>query len=100
MADRVDGWSRERLDDAARVAGDGVADRLWPGCVAAVGTGPELAREFVVGSAEDWTGGARPMTIDTVFDVASLTKVLATLPSVLILVQRGEIGLDDVAADY
>lgn len=100
MADRVDSWSRERLDDAARVARNGVDDRLWPGCVAAVGTGPDLAREFVFGSAEDWTGGARPMTIDTVFDVASLTKVLATLPSALLLVQRGEIGLEDVAADY
>ena len=35
-----------------------------------------------------------PMTEDTVFDAASLTKVVATLPSVLILMQEGKIGLE------
>ena len=35
------------------------------------------------------------MTADTVFDLASLTKVVATLPSVLRLVGRGEVGLDE-----
>ncbi len=35
-----------------------------------------------------------PMTEDTVFDAASLTKVVATLPSVLILMQEGKISLE------
>lgn len=35
-----------------------------------------------------------PMTEDTFFDAASLTKVVATLPSVLILMQEGKIGLE------
>lgn len=35
-----------------------------------------------------------PMTIDTVFDAASLTKVMATAPSVGKLVDRGRIDLD------
>ena len=35
-----------------------------------------------------------PMTIDTIFDVASLTKVMATAPSIMALVEEGK-GLSD-----
>ncbi|UFS69634.1 beta-lactamase family protein [Geomonas sp. RF6] len=38
---------------------------------------------------------ARPMTVDTVFDVASLTKVIATTPSVLKLAADGRVSLTD-----
>jgi uncharacterized protein YbbC (DUF1343 family) len=36
-----------------------------------------------------------PMTVDTMFDAASLTKVVATTPSIWLLIERGKIGLDD-----
>lgn len=88
------------VEGADAVLCAGVADRLWPGIVAAVGTGAVVERDWVLGAAENWSGGHRPMTADTVFDVASLTKVLATLPAVLMLVQEGRLGLDDGAADY
>jgi uncharacterized protein YbbC (DUF1343 family)/CubicO group peptidase (beta-lactamase class C family) len=39
-----------------------------------------------------------PMTLDTLFDLASLTKVVATTPSVLHLVQAGKLRLDDPVA--
>jgi CubicO group peptidase (beta-lactamase class C family) len=38
---------------------------------------------------------AEPMTEDTLFDVASLTKVLATTPALMILLERGKLCLDD-----
>ena len=41
-----------------------------------------------------------PMTIDTIFDMASLTKCLATGLSVMKLVENGEIRLDDTVAHY
>lgn len=41
-----------------------------------------------------------PMTEDTVFDAASLTKVVATLPCVMLLVERGKIGLETEARRY
>lgn len=41
-----------------------------------------------------------PMTEDTVFDAASLTKVTATTPSVWLLIERGKIGLDDPVSKY
>lgn len=89
-----------RIDAAGAVLSDRVASRLWPGIVAAVGVGETTSRSWVLGAAEDWAGGQRPMAADTVFDLASLTKVLATLPVVLLLVQRGELSLDDPVARH
>jgi uncharacterized protein YbbC (DUF1343 family)/CubicO group peptidase (beta-lactamase class C family) len=40
------------------------------------------------------------MTADTIFDVASLTKVIATTTAVMQLVQQGEIRLNDPVAKY
>ena len=40
------------------------------------------------------------MTTDTIFDVASLTKVVATTTSVMMLLEQGRIGLDDAVATY
>jgi uncharacterized protein YbbC (DUF1343 family) len=41
-----------------------------------------------------------PMTTDTVFDLASLTKVVATTPAVMSLVEQGRIRLNDPVATY
>ena len=40
------------------------------------------------------------MTEDTVFDAASLTKVVATLPSILILIEQGKIELEAEVRRY
>ena len=40
------------------------------------------------------------MTVDTIFDLASLTKVVATAPSVMRLVQFGQIRLNDPVSHY
>jgi uncharacterized protein YbbC (DUF1343 family)/CubicO group peptidase (beta-lactamase class C family) len=40
------------------------------------------------------------MTTDTIFDLASLTKVVATATSIMILVERGEIRLSDPLGNY
>jgi uncharacterized protein YbbC (DUF1343 family) len=41
-----------------------------------------------------------PMTLDTVFDLASLTKPIATATSIMVLFERGAIGLDDPLVKY
>jgi uncharacterized protein YbbC (DUF1343 family)/CubicO group peptidase (beta-lactamase class C family) len=40
------------------------------------------------------------MTRDTIFDVASLTKVLAATPAIMLLVQRGQVNLDAPLSTY
>ena len=41
-----------------------------------------------------------PMTESTIFDAASLTKVVATTPAVMLLVQRGQVKLDAPVRTY
>lgn len=41
-----------------------------------------------------------PMTEDTIFDAASLTKVIACTPAIMLLVQRGQVALDECVHKY
>ena len=41
-----------------------------------------------------------PMTVDTIFDLASLTKVVATTTAVMQLVEKGQVRLSDPVAKY
>jgi CubicO group peptidase (beta-lactamase class C family) len=41
-----------------------------------------------------------PMTEDTIFDAASLTKVVATTPAVMLLVERGKVKVDERVSVY
>ena len=41
-----------------------------------------------------------PMTVDTVFDIASLTKVVATTTAIMQLADQGRLRLDNPAAKY
>lgn len=49
-----------------------------------------------------WTSTKKdqPVTPDTLFDLASLTKVTGTLPALLLLMQEGRIQPDDPIGDY
>jgi CubicO group peptidase (beta-lactamase class C family) len=40
------------------------------------------------------------MTEDTIFDAASLTKVIATTPAVMLLIERGQVKLDEPVKTY
>jgi CubicO group peptidase (beta-lactamase class C family) len=41
-----------------------------------------------------------PMSEDTIFDAASLTKVVATTPAVMLLIERGRVKLDEPVSAY
>jgi uncharacterized protein YbbC (DUF1343 family)/CubicO group peptidase (beta-lactamase class C family) len=43
---------------------------------------------------------AEPMTEDTLFDAASLTKVIACTPAVMLLAERGQMNLDERVQTY
>ncbi|GLW54441.1 serine hydrolase domain-containing protein [Kitasatospora phosalacinea] len=80
---------------AAALVAAAVASGGLPGAVLATGWGAEgepLVRAF---GRTAVTGPAAPVTADTVYDLASLTKVTATLPAVLGLAGTGALGLDD-----
>jgi CubicO group peptidase (beta-lactamase class C family) len=70
-----------------------------PGAVVVIGQGHEIVYRRAFG----WRMNrpqAEPMTVDTVFDLASLTKVVATTTAVMQLVERGRLDLDAPASTY
>jgi CubicO group peptidase (beta-lactamase class C family) len=72
---------------------DGVANGAFPGAVLLVSQPEEILFFEAVGNAAI-IPTPRPMTLDTRFDLASLTKPLATALAVLYLVSLKELQLD------
>ena len=70
-----------------------------PGAVVIVGHEGKVVYRKAFGS-RSLEPTIEPMTVDTVFDMASLTKVMATTSSVMRLVQLGQIKLNDPVAKY
>ncbi len=88
----------EKLREMDGVIEQAIADHRCPGAVLWLereGTSYHKAygNRAVVPSAE-------VMTEDTIFDAASLTKVIATTPAVLLLIERGRLRLDAPVSDY
>ena len=82
-----------------QVASQEVAAGHVPGAVILVGhQGKTVYRKAFGHSA--LTPRGQPMKTDTIFDLASLTKVVATTTAVMKLVERGQIHLDRPVATY
>jgi uncharacterized protein YbbC (DUF1343 family)/CubicO group peptidase (beta-lactamase class C family) len=70
-----------------------------PGAVLVVGHRGEIVHRKAYG-ARALVPHKEPMTLDTIFDAASLTKVVATAPAILHLFERGKLRLNDVVTKY
>ena len=77
-----------------------IRDGRLPGAVVLVGHRGEIVYERAFGARSLAPGTLEPMTLDTVFDLASLTKVVATTTSVMMLVEEGRLRLRDRVADH
>jgi uncharacterized protein YbbC (DUF1343 family) len=87
----MDSQHLRRIDE---IVAEGLSQKKMPGCVVCVGR-----RGHIV-----WLGayGHRqvqptelPMTTDTVFDMASITKPVAAATSIMLLIERGQLRLSD-----
>jgi uncharacterized protein YbbC (DUF1343 family)/CubicO group peptidase (beta-lactamase class C family) len=65
-----------------------------PGAVVLVGRGDQILYQRAFGNRAV-APSPEPMTDDTIFDLASLTKVVATTTSIMTLVEGGRIRLND-----
>ena len=74
-------------------------ERETPGAVVLVGRKGRVVWRKAYG-ARSVAPAREPMTADTIFDLASLTKVVATATSVMILVERGKVRLNDPVSRY
>ena len=92
----------------SKLMNDAIATEKLPGGVVVIGHGGRIAFHHAYGSRKlDGEPGldgspapAEPMTEDTIFDIASLTKPLATATAVMQLYEQGKVGFDDPVQTY
>ena len=92
----------------AQLVNEAVAAHRLPGAVVQIGHSGRIVFRQAFGerklAAEPGLDGspapAEPMTEDTIFDLASLTKSVATAPAVLQMYEQGRIQLDDPVQAY
>ncbi|HYJ79116.1 MAG TPA: serine hydrolase [Longimicrobiaceae bacterium] len=92
MDARLPAW----LDSLARAA---VAERAAPAVAIAVGRFGRLVHLRGYGTV-DWALGSAPVDDSTVFDLASLTKVVATTTAAMLLEEQGRLALDQRVAYF
>ncbi len=76
-----------------------IADKKLPGAVVIVGHNDHIVYRKAYGSRALYPV-REPMTVDTIFDIASLTKVIATTSSMMKLFEQGRFRLNDKVTDY
>lgn len=87
-----------RLQEVDRIVAEGIAEGAFPGCVVmAVHRG-----EVILDKAYGFTDGSKTQLTDTesLFDLASVTKISATTLAIMKLYEQGLVKLDATLADY
>jgi len=93
------GVSAERLDRIDGVVNQAVDRGELPGAVVIIVHRGHVVFRRAYGQRSK-KPVAVPMTADTVFDLASLTKPVATAPSIMLLVEQGKLRLSDPVAKH
>ncbi len=78
---------------AYRVLADAIASRAFPGCAFGVFAGGQVVLQDALGRFT-YEQDSSAVAVDTPYDVASLTKVVATTAASMLLKQRGLLDLD------
>lgn len=82
-----------RFSAALRILKEAIAKRAFPGCAFGVLTDKEVVLQGALGRFT-YEENAPAVAAETVYDVASLTKVVATTAAAMLLVQRGQLDLE------
>ncbi len=88
-----------RLAYIDEIVEEGIRQEKMPGSVVLIGRRAGIAYHKAYGNLS-LKPDVRPMLTDTVFDLASLTKPIATATSIMLLVERGQIDITKPVADY
>lgn len=89
----------ERLQPIEPLVSEAILQRQLPGAVVAIGFAGKLQYLKAFGNRQ-LQPHIEPMTIDTLFDLASLTKPLVTACGVMKLLETNEVSLDDAVAKH
>ena len=85
--------SNSHFAPAYSILKEAMAARAFPGCAFGIFADGKVVLQDAVGRST-YDSDAFPVTAETVYDVASITKVVATTASAMLLVQRGMLDLD------
>jgi uncharacterized protein YbbC (DUF1343 family) len=85
--------------DIDRAVNEAIAGKKLPGAVALVGQQDRVLHRAAYGSRA-LVPTPESMTLDTIFDAASLTKVVATTSAIMRLFERGRVRLGDPVTTY
>ncbi len=95
----IDAAMTARIRDSVRtVLTKAVADGAFPGAVAVIGNRAGVTATFGAGRLD--AKDATEPTASTIYDLASLTKVIATTTLMLQLVDQGKVSLDAPVVRY
>jgi serine-type D-Ala-D-Ala carboxypeptidase len=90
--------TRARFETAYRVLEEAISARAFPGCAFGVLAGDKVVLEDALGRFT-YDADSRAVNAETVFDIASLTKVVATTAMAMILYQRGQLDFETRLGD-
>jgi CubicO group peptidase (beta-lactamase class C family) len=93
------GMSPERLDNISRVINRGIAAGGFPGAAVIVGRRGAVVYERGFGELT-WGNGARVSTDSSIYDLASLTKVVGTTTAAMVLFDEGKLDLNAKVSQY
>ena len=93
------GLDVRKFDAIEALVRDEIGQKRLPGAVVLIGVGDRIVYQKAIGNRA-LVPSAEPMTLDTMFDVASLTKVVATTTSVMMLIEQGKLRLVDRVATF
>jgi uncharacterized protein YbbC (DUF1343 family)/CubicO group peptidase (beta-lactamase class C family) len=93
------GLDAKRLALIEPLVNEAIARHELPGAVVLAGRGNQILYKRAFGNRAV-KPAVEPMTVDTIFDLASLTKVVATTTAVMLLVEDGQLRLSDRVSDH
>ena len=95
----IDAEKIERFkQQVRRIVDPAIDEGKMPGCVIGVGNRKGLFYQEVFGNRS--IDPIQPMTLDTIFDLASITKPVATATSIMQLIEQGQLRLNDKVAAH
>ena len=93
------GMSAAKLNQIDALVEADIQDKKLPGAVVLVGHKGKIVFRKAYGN-RSLVPTVEKMTVDTIFDLASLTKVVATTTSIMKLVEEGKLRLNDNIGKY
>jgi len=93
------GMSSVRLKRVEAIIQEAIQNKDFPGAVLLVARKGKIVLHRSFGESQ-WIPESRPMSTSMIFDLASITKPVATATSIMILVEQGKIRLWDKVKDF